>query len=52
MSVAVDLGDLEGRGPDVWDCWNTCDQTLHELLYWQSFRQTSEQVGVMGRWVW
>ena len=52
-SVAVDLGDLEGRGPDVLDRWNTCERTLNELLDWQTFRQTSEQVGVvMGRWVW
>jgi len=46
-SVAVDLGDLEGRGPDVLERWNSHERTLNELLDWQTFRQTSEQVGVV-----
>ena len=43
-SVAVDLGDLEGRGPDILDRWDDCRRQLSELLDWQAFKQTSDQV--------
>ncbi len=43
-SVAVDLGDLEGRGPDILERWEQRHKELTELLDWQSFKQASDQV--------
>lgn len=43
-SVAVDLGDLEGRGPDVLEQWAVREKALMELVTWQSFKHSSDQV--------
>ncbi len=43
-SVAVDLGDLEGRHPDVLTRWEEREKKLEELLAWHTFKLSSEQV--------
>lgn len=43
-SVAVDLGDLEGRGPELLGRWEEREKKLVELIGWHSFRLSNDQV--------
>ena len=43
-SVAVDLGDLEGRGPELFDRWADREKVLMEMVSCHAFKQSSEQV--------
>lgn len=45
-SVAVDLGDLEGRGPELFSRWGDREKELLEMVGWHAFKLSSEQVGV------
>ena len=54
-SVAVDLGDLEGRGPELLARWEEQKRMLEETVDWQAFKQTSDQVSecyVIWAWLW
>ena len=43
-SVAVDLGDLEGRHPEILERWAEKERRLMELVDWHGFKFSSEQV--------
>ncbi len=43
-SVAVDLGDLEGRCPDILEQWGKREKELGEIVDWQAFKLASDQV--------
>lgn len=47
-SVAVDLGDLEGRHPEILERWGDREKRLMELVAWHSFKLSSEQVCSVG----
>lgn len=43
-SVAVDLGDVEGRYPDVVERWKTKEKELSQQMDWQAFKSNYDQV--------
>ena len=43
-SVAVDLGDLEGRCPDLLNLWTERERNLTEIIDWQTFKLSADQV--------
>ena len=47
-SVAVDLGDLEGRAPELFAHWEEQERVLMEMVDWHTFKHTSEQVSGRG----
>ena len=43
-SVAVDLGDLEGRGLDLLNQWKEKEKQLVEIVDWQVVKLNGDQV--------
>ena len=49
-SVAVDMGDLEGRYPDTKQRWTTRETELTQKIDWQAFKVTCDQVMSTSTW--
>ena len=45
ISVAMEMGGVEGRYPEAMEVWSRREKQLQQSLEWQSFRQNIEQVG-------
>ena len=43
-SVAVDLGDLDGRYPDIVERWSEREKELSQQMDWQSFKANYDEV--------
>ena len=43
-SVAFDLGDLEGRYPDLLERWGVRERVLSQQMSWQSFKANYDEV--------
>ena len=44
ISVAVEMGGVEGRYPEALEVWSRRERQLQQSLEWHSFRQNIEQV--------
>ncbi len=45
-SVAFDLGDLEGRYPDLVERWSVREKLLTQHIDWQAFKANYDEVCV------
>ena len=45
ISVAVEMGGVDGRYPEAMEVWSCREKQLQQSMEWQSFRQNIEQVG-------
>ena len=43
-SVAVQLGELEGKYPDIVERWGKREKELRQIVGWQSFKINCTQV--------
>ena len=46
ISVAVEMGGVEGRYPEALEVWSRRERQLQQSLEWQSFQQNIQQVGI------
>ena len=44
ISVAVEMGGVDGRYPEAMEVWSARERRLQQSMEWQSFRQNIEQV--------
>ena len=46
ISVAMEMGGVEGRYPEALEVWSHREKQLQQSLEWQSFQQNIQQVGI------